>query len=293
MLAGDNNNTVLSEASQSGRNNAAYTVYGHRASDALMDTALGYNGVWLEVETGGYALGSGYRFYSPKLMKFFVPDVESPFEKGGPNAYAYCEGDPMNYVDPTGTWAMPSWMGRLAALFTKSSAKDVAKQATRTARTKAPKVPNVNKKASSAAPSRSKGTVQNGRIKGGFFEDLKNGVEKRSFEPKAPRTGRGVSQVAGASKFDDSLANPASGLDRLKEGLKQPWLKESVVDSHRSVTPNGPSVFQSAVNSNAARSGSDLPSMFEATASKVAAAPSRNKQDLESVNRAAYKVRGQ
>ncbi|WP_095194763.1 RHS repeat-associated core domain-containing protein [Pseudomonas sp. Irchel 3A7] len=102
MLAGDYKNTVQSELSQAGRNDAAYTAYGHRGDGALMSSALGYNGERLEVTTGGYALGNGHRFYSPVLMKFYSPDVESPFAKGGPNAYAYCEGDPMNYVDPTG-----------------------------------------------------------------------------------------------------------------------------------------------------------------------------------------------
>ncbi|MCY1433952.1 hypothetical protein D9M71_499940 [compost metagenome] len=35
-------------------------------------------------------------------MRFNSPDSWSPFGKGGVNAYAYCEGDPRNRVDPTG-----------------------------------------------------------------------------------------------------------------------------------------------------------------------------------------------
>ena len=41
-------------------------------------------------------------------MRFNTPDSHrfSPFGKGGPNAYVYCAGDPVNHVDPTGhTWA--------------------------------------------------------------------------------------------------------------------------------------------------------------------------------------------
>lgn len=35
-------------------------------------------------------------------MRFNKPDTMSPFGKGGVNAYAYCQGDPVNYQDPTG-----------------------------------------------------------------------------------------------------------------------------------------------------------------------------------------------
>src|SRR5471032_2916159 len=35
-------------------------------------------------------------------MRFNSPDSLSPFWKGGVNAYAYCVGDPVNRVDPTG-----------------------------------------------------------------------------------------------------------------------------------------------------------------------------------------------
>uniref|UniRef100_UPI0035CD242A RHS repeat-associated core domain-containing protein n=1 Tax=Pseudomonas ulcerans TaxID=3115852 RepID=UPI0035CD242A len=62
----------------------------------------GYNGELLESVTGHYLLGMGYRAYSPVLRIFTQPDSWSPFGAGGLNAYAYCEGDPVNAADPTG-----------------------------------------------------------------------------------------------------------------------------------------------------------------------------------------------
>ncbi|RMR48355.1 YD repeat protein [Pseudomonas amygdali pv. mori] len=47
-------------------------------------------------------LGNGYRAFNPVLMRFNSPDSLSPFGEGGLNAYAYCEEDPVNRVDPGG-----------------------------------------------------------------------------------------------------------------------------------------------------------------------------------------------
>lgn len=38
-----------------------------------MDPLLGYTGEWLDRATGGYALGNGYRWYLPSLMRFAAP----------------------------------------------------------------------------------------------------------------------------------------------------------------------------------------------------------------------------
>ncbi|UTL93504.1 RHS repeat-associated core domain-containing protein [Pseudomonas fluorescens] len=78
-----------------------YTVYGydewHKRS-----TLLGFNGQTRDGVTGCDFLGMGKRAYSSVLMRFVSPDGFSPFDIGGINAYAYCKGDPVNYVDPSG-----------------------------------------------------------------------------------------------------------------------------------------------------------------------------------------------
>jgi RHS repeat-associated protein len=80
----------------------AYTPYGHRTSENGLLSLLGFNGERRDSLTGHYHLGNGYRQFNPVLMRFNSPDSWSPFEEGGLNAYAYCEGDPRNRVDPTG-----------------------------------------------------------------------------------------------------------------------------------------------------------------------------------------------
>lgn len=100
LLATTASQTVLRQARPGVIQGLAYSPYGWRPSS--IDTATGFNGQRLEPATGGYLLGNGHRLYNPVLMRFTRPDALSPFGKGGVNAYAYCEGDPVNGIDPTG-----------------------------------------------------------------------------------------------------------------------------------------------------------------------------------------------
>lgn len=81
-------------------NARVYPPYG--ALSGAPGARLAYCGQLREVLTGVYQLGNGYRIFNPLLMRFHSPDRLSPFDKGGMNAYAYCQGDPINYSDPSG-----------------------------------------------------------------------------------------------------------------------------------------------------------------------------------------------
>jgi len=80
-----------------------YAAYGGSISTKNSRLSLGFNGERLNFLMDSYQLGNGRRTFNPWIMRFISPDTLSPFGVGGLNAYAYCEGDPVNYRDPTGS----------------------------------------------------------------------------------------------------------------------------------------------------------------------------------------------
>ena len=107
----DQQQTVLSEVSGDHYTAIAYSPYGHRPAEGGLFSLAGFNGEAFDPLTGLYLLGNGYRAYSPALMRFHSPDSLSPFGAGGLNPYAYCLGDPVNRVDPTGHFSWQSVLG--------------------------------------------------------------------------------------------------------------------------------------------------------------------------------------
>ena len=117
LLAGDQNRSTLSILNPGQRDPMAYTPYGQSPHESDTHKVLGFNGERQDPLTGYYLLGNGYRAFNPVLMRFNSPDSWSPFGEGGINAYAYCEGEPVNRVDPTG-----HMFGAVKKIFSRKSA---------------------------------------------------------------------------------------------------------------------------------------------------------------------------
>ncbi|WP_449433672.1 RHS repeat domain-containing protein [Pseudomonas putida] len=106
LLGSDGQGSIRLEVGEQVRSRR-YTAHGATSHDD--DATFGYTGARREPLTGWY-IPAGYRPYDPLLMCFLCPDNESPFGRGGINAYSYCGGDPVNRIDPDGhswvTWAV-------------------------------------------------------------------------------------------------------------------------------------------------------------------------------------------
>ncbi|KAB0499591.1 RHS repeat-associated core domain-containing protein [Pseudomonas vancouverensis] len=105
LSATDLQRSILHLISATERQQQTYCAYGNRSPEGGLISLLGFNGERRDPVTGHYLLGNGYRGFNPVLMRFNCPDSLSPFGKGGVNAYAYCQGDPVNKVDPRGEFA--------------------------------------------------------------------------------------------------------------------------------------------------------------------------------------------
>ncbi|EJN18585.1 RHS repeat-associated core domain protein-containing protein [Pseudomonas sp. GM78] len=103
LLATDQQRSVLHIVkSEQFQQPIAYSPYGHSFAVNGLLSLLGFNGKRHDSMTEHYLLGNGYRAFNPVLMRFNNPDNLSPFGRGGLNPYAYCSGDPVNEIDPTG-----------------------------------------------------------------------------------------------------------------------------------------------------------------------------------------------
>lgn len=102
LLAVEGSGTVLQADCAGQREPHNYTAYGYDPKLPSSLTLLGFNGEILIALDVDYALGQGHRCFNPVRMRFNTPDRLSPFEVGGLNAYCYCEGDPINHIDPSG-----------------------------------------------------------------------------------------------------------------------------------------------------------------------------------------------
>ncbi len=85
-----------------------YDAYGCDGVAKGRELVLGFNGEHCVPLQKTYVLGNGERFYSPNLRRFCSPDKSGPFTLAGTNGYAYCRGDPINLIDPSGRAGVPN-----------------------------------------------------------------------------------------------------------------------------------------------------------------------------------------
>ncbi|HDS1734015.1 RHS repeat-associated core domain-containing protein [Pseudomonas sp. BP8] len=102
LLASNGFESVLQANSRGFSQSIRYSPYGYSPAHNRTASMLSFNGERFDQHTGCYPLGNGYRLFSPSLQRFHSPDAMSPFAEGGVNQYAYCKGDPVNFVDPSG-----------------------------------------------------------------------------------------------------------------------------------------------------------------------------------------------
>ncbi|MGE7990880.1 RHS repeat-associated core domain-containing protein [Pseudomonas sp. NPDC089554] len=145
LLAVDRNSSVLARDISQGSAAYRYTPYGHSPETTGALNLLAFNGQRQDRPTRFYLLGDGHRGYSPALFRFLSADSLSPFDAGGINAYAYCGGDPINRVDPSGQNWISSLFKGIGNLFgrTKSRNRVTLKSADNTLDRLAAKVPTI------------------------------------------------------------------------------------------------------------------------------------------------------
>lgn len=102
LIGSDQSRSVIHGLTTSGLHAYTYTPYGYRQPADDHRQLPGFNRERPDPVTGHYLLGNGYRAFNPVLMRFNSPDNLSPFTDGALGAYAYCAGDPINRLDPTG-----------------------------------------------------------------------------------------------------------------------------------------------------------------------------------------------
>jgi RHS repeat-associated protein len=112
-----------------------YTAYG-KGSIGVNLLLSAFSDERFDEVSQAYPLGNGARYYKPCIHRFTSSDELSPFGKGGSNAYAYCQGDPVNRHDPSGQFWVLRFLLRSAARTTailsrefSSVVQDVARAA--------------------------------------------------------------------------------------------------------------------------------------------------------------------
>ena len=84
--------------------NYLYDAYGNQQTETTSDiNPFRYSGEYYDAETGFIYLRA--RYYDPSIGRFISEDSI----RDGTNWYAYCENNPVLFVDPTGLDPVPQW----------------------------------------------------------------------------------------------------------------------------------------------------------------------------------------
>lgn len=93
---------LLTDASGAATTAYSYSPYGAAVRTGSDDTTFQFTGRENDTATNLYYYRA--RYYSPALARFVSEDPIGL--SGGPNVYAYVQGDPVNFVDPYGLWSV-------------------------------------------------------------------------------------------------------------------------------------------------------------------------------------------
>src|SRR5262249_33575758 len=101
LFDGMGNTRLLLDTNGAVVSDAAYTAWGYPNSNSYPTTPFGFKGqggAYRDSESGLMEMGARY---SPPALGRFISRDPSGYS-AGPNLYAYCMGDPINFFDPNG-----------------------------------------------------------------------------------------------------------------------------------------------------------------------------------------------
>ena len=99
--------------------NYEYDIYGEeKSSTGTYDSPIRYTGQYYDAETGMYYLRA--RFYDPAIRRFISEDPAHD----GRNWYAYCNGNPIGFMDSSGLFSRPALEQLLNAQLNYATSSD-------------------------------------------------------------------------------------------------------------------------------------------------------------------------